>query len=68
MNADELSSDIIKAIKRTYQHRQIEIVIQEIEDETEYLLSSPANKEHLLRAIENIKNRTNLVQVKLEDL
>ena len=49
-------------------HKEIEITVNEVQDETDYLLSSPANREHLLRAIENVKNNDNLVQVKLEDL
>lgn len=68
LKADELSTDFIKALKKVYQHREIEIIVQEIQDETEYLLSTQANREHLLRAIENVKNHTNLVHVKLEDL
>ena len=68
LSADELSIDFIKALKKTYQHRQIEIIVQEVEDETEYLLSTPANQEHLMRAIKNVENHTNLVTMKLEDL
>ena len=68
LKADELSADFIKALKKTYQHRQIEIIVQEVQDETEYLMSSQANRNHLLRAIENVDHHTNLVTVKLEDL
>jgi len=66
--ADELSMDFLKALKKTYQHRQIEIIVQEVQDETEYLLSTTANREHLLRAIENVNSHTNLVTMKLDDL
>lgn len=66
--ADELSTDFIKALKKAYQHREIEIIVQEVQDETEYLLSTTANREHLLRAIENVNNHTNLVHVEQEDL
>jgi hypothetical protein len=68
LQADELSENFIKAVKQTYQHRTIEIIVQEIQDETEYLLSSKANKEHLLRSIQNIANHANLVQVQMEEL
>ena len=68
LQADELSSDFLKALKKAYQHREIEIIVQDVEDETEYLLSTTANREHLLRAIENVNNHTNLVEVTLEDL
>ncbi len=68
LNADELSSDFIKALKNTYQHRQIEIIVQDVEDETEYLLSSPKNKKRLLSAVENVNNHKNLVEVELGSL
>jgi type IV secretory pathway ATPase VirB11/archaellum biosynthesis ATPase len=38
LKADELSADFIQALKKTYRHREIEIIVQEIEDETDYLL------------------------------
>jgi antitoxin YefM len=67
LRAEELSSNLIKAIKDTYHDREIEITVQEIQDETEYLLSTPANREHLLKSIENITKHTNLVQMNLEE-
>ncbi len=37
-------------------------------DETDYLSSSPANKAHLLKAMDNIAHNRNLVTVDLDDL
>ncbi len=68
LKADELSSTLLNAIKKTYHDREIEITVQEIQDDTDYLLSSPANREHLLKAIENVNNHKNLVQMPLEEL
>lgn len=68
LKADELSSDILNAIKNAFQHREIEITIQDIPDETDYLLGATANKEHLLKAIDEIDNQENLVSVKMGDL
>jgi len=68
LKANELSTDLIKALKNTYHDREIEITIQEVPDETDYLLSSPANREHLLAAVENINNQTNLVSIDSSDL
>ena len=68
LKADELSSDILNAIKNAFQHREIEIIIQDIPDETDYLLGTTANKKHLLKAIDEIENQEDLVSVKIEDL
>lgn len=68
LRADELSADLIKALKNTYHNREIEITVTEVYDETDYLLSSPANREHLLSAIDDIRNNRNLVRVSLESL
>lgn len=35
-------------------------------DETEYLLRSPANKKKLLSAIENVRNRKSLIEVNMK--
>lgn len=68
LKADELSESFVEAVKQTYKHRNIEIIVQEVQDETEYLLGSKSNKEHLLRSIKNIANHTNLVQVQMDEL
>ena len=68
LKADELSNDILNAIKNAFQHKEIEITIQDIPDETDYLLGSAANKEHLLKAVEEIENQENLVSLKIEDV
>jgi hypothetical protein len=64
LNTNELTSQFIAAVKETYPNKKIEIVIQEAQDETEFLL----NDQHLLKAVEDIKNGKNLVSVPLESL
>lgn len=68
LRADELSDDFIKALKKVYQHRQIEIIVQEVQDDTEYLLSNQANKDHLLESVNDIRTQRGLIEVKLDDL
>jgi len=72
MNADELDSRFVKALKALFKNKEIEIAVcetsQSEEDETAYLLRSPANRERLLNALENVSLGRNLVSVQLDDL
>jgi predicted enzyme related to lactoylglutathione lyase len=68
LKADELTDGFLRGIKETYGKREIEIVVYDVEDETEYLMKSKANREHLDRAISNIESGKNLVTVSMEDL
>ena len=67
IRANELDEKFIEGIKTTFGEQEIEIVVSDI-DETDYLLQSPANKERLLKAIENVKRGENLVAISLEEL
>ena len=66
IRANELDEKFIEGIKTTFGEQEIEIVVSDI-DETNYLLQSPANKERLLKAIENVKQGENLVTISLEN-
>ncbi len=46
LRTEELNEDFINALKSVYYAKAIEIRVQEIEDETEYLLKDEANREH----------------------
>ena len=52
LNTRELEYNFINSLRTAYPDQDIEIMVRE-RDETEYLFSSPANREHLLKAIEN---------------
>lgn len=58
--ADELDQNFVEAVKAAFKDKEIEITVYE-RDETEYLLRSPANREHLLRAISDVNRSENLV-------
>jgi hypothetical protein len=69
LNTRELAPNFIVALQTAYPNKDVEIVVQEVQDdETSYLLSDPANKEHLLQAIDDIQNGKNLVSLTLPDL
>jgi antitoxin YefM len=63
LEANELDVSLIESIKAAYKDKKIEIEVFEVSDmdTTEYLLSSPANKEHLLQAIDDIENGRNII-------
>lgn len=60
LDANELDESFLSGLKQTFQHRRLEIVVREV-DETEYLLSSPANKRELLTALADVEAGRNLV-------
>ena len=64
LNTDELTPQFITALQKSYPKKRIEIFVQEVQDETEYLLNDP----QLLKAVEDIKNGKNMVSVSLDNL
>jgi antitoxin YefM len=72
MKAEELDSRFLRALKTMFKDKEIEIAVceadQSEEDETEYLFKSPANRDRLLKAIENVACKHHLIPVDLEDM
>jgi len=73
LNANELDMNFLESIKKLFQEKTIHINIslapKEKENDTDYLLSTPANASRLLKAINNIENhKENLIHKSLEDL
>jgi antitoxin YefM len=68
VRADELSDDFVQALKVTYKDREIEIVVSDVVDDTEYLMSTDANRDQLLGAIKDIEAGENLSSFSLDDL
>ena len=63
LNTDELTPQFISALQQNYPNKKVEIVVQEAQDETEYLLRDT----QLLEAVEDIKNGKNLISVPFEN-
>lgn len=72
LRAEELDQRFLDTLKSQFQDREIEIAVCEVadiaEDETAYLLRSPANRDRLLRAIENVAQGRDLEAVDLDEL
>lgn len=58
--ADELDESFVAAIKAMFKDKEIEIAVSE-HDETAYLLRSPANREHLRRAIADVESSQHII-------
>lgn len=71
MKVEELDSRFLRALKAMFKDKEIEISVceagQSEEDETAYLLKSQANRDRLLRAIENVAHSRNLVTIPFEE-
>jgi len=68
VRADELTDDFVKALKVAYRDREIEITVSDIVDDTEYLLSTEANRDQLLGAIKDIQSGDGIVSFSLDSL
>jgi antitoxin YefM len=66
LNASELDQSFLDSLKAEFKDQDIEIIINPI-DETDYLMASEVNRTRLLKAVENIKQRSQLVEVTLDD-
>jgi len=67
LNANELDNSFLESLKAAFQNKEIEIVVYE-SDETDFLLQNSANRKRLLTAVENIHNRSNLVELNWDSI
>ena len=51
INASELNETFVKGIKAMFKSKRISIIVEEDQDETEYLLSSEANRKMLEKSL-----------------
>lgn len=56
INANELSEELIKSIQAAFEGKEIEIKVTDQLDETDYLLSTRSNKEHLYKSMEELEH------------
>jgi len=68
LKPEELNDDFFKTIKKTFLGKEVAITVEEVPDETEYLLSNEANREHLLKAVEDIKHGRNVHTMDIEEM
>lgn len=61
LNADELDTQFLEALKTLFKDKEIEIIVTEI-DETTYLLQSDANRKRLMEAKRAVENGEDLIE------
>jgi antitoxin YefM len=63
--AEDLNEAFMQKLRKSFSGKNVEITVTEIDDidDTEYLLRSQANREHLLRAIKDVEEGKNLIEV-----
>lgn len=66
----ELNQNFLSVLKSVTNGHSVKIAVEEMEieemDETEYLLSNPANKAHLMSAIENDR-KDNMIEMSWQE-
>lgn len=68
LRTDELNETLIETIKKLFVDKEIEIIVQDVQTDTDYLLRTPANKRHLLESISSLENNINTQSVLEKDL
>lgn len=65
--ANELDSNVLDAIRAAFVNQEIELIVHNV-DETDYLMSTEVNKNHLMQALERTQDHKNRVFVELQDI
>jgi len=68
LNSSELDEKFLKAVKTMFKGKKISIVVEDYQDETEYLLESDANRKILEKRLKNVEAKKEMVKVDLKDL
>jgi antitoxin YefM len=68
LNANDINENFLEGLKSTFKDQEIEIIVQTVVDETAYLMASEANRTKLLQAIENVRQRSHLIEVQWDEL
>ena len=68
LKPEELNDNFLKTIQQLFVGKEVTITVEEIPDETEYLLGNAANREHLLKAVDDMKHGRNVHTMSIEDM
>ena len=68
LRTEELNANFIETIKNLFADREIEIIVQDVQTDTDCLLKSPENRKHLLQSIANLENSQKIHVLSESDL
>ena len=68
LKPSELNDDFLLILKNTFWEKEIAVTVKAIEDETAYLLSNSANRQHLLDAVEDVKNGRTVHSMTIDEM
>ena len=68
LNETEIDGKFLEALKILFKNRNLTLTVEVEDDETAYLLSSPANRERLLNSVTNINENKNLTEINVASL
>ena len=68
LKTDELDNNFLATIKKLFAGKEIEIIIQDSQTDTDYLLKNPANKSHLLASISSLEQNEKTHTKSLEEI
>ena len=68
LKTDELDNNFLATIKKLFAGKEIEIIIQDSQTDTDYLLKNPANKSHLLASISSLERNEKTHSMSLEEI
>jgi antitoxin YefM len=66
--ADEITDTFLAGLRDTYRNKEFEISVQEVEDETAYLLKSAENHQHVLNGIGELQSGASPQTMTIEQL
>jgi hypothetical protein len=65
INVNELDNNFLKGLKSLFRNKNVSIIVEEEQDETEYLLASEANRKMLEQSLKNVEEGK-LIEVDIE--
>lgn len=67
INVNELDTNFLKGLKSLFRNKNVSIIVEEEQDETEYLLASEANRKMLEQSLKNVEEGK-LIEVDIEKI